>query len=272
MPLALESVTVSVRLPFAFSTVTPVLVRSKVPLPVVSCCAVLDRPLALVVVTVSPSFVPLALVSVTVSVRLPLALITVTSVSTRSKVPLPVASIWVVTDSPLALVVLMVWSFSEPSALVSVTVSTLLPLAAVTTVSIRSNWPLPVEIGIDGRGLAIGAGRGHDLVAQRAVGVAVGHGLSRAAVGIEHADVGPRLVERPRPGMVPLGRDGAAVGAGRDHGAVAQRAVGVHLRRRADGAAVRIDHGGLVSGEVDRAVAGRVRSPRCWCVRRRWWW
>ena len=70
-PSALVSVTVSVRLPSALRTVTSVSVRSKTPLPVVSSCVVVDRPLALVVTTVSSSSEPFALRSVTVSVRLP---------------------------------------------------------------------------------------------------------------------------------------------------------------------------------------------------------
>ncbi len=47
-----RTLTVSVRLPFALRTVTPVRVCSNVPLPSASIRVVLDRPLALVVVTV----------------------------------------------------------------------------------------------------------------------------------------------------------------------------------------------------------------------------
>ena len=72
VPLALKSLTVSVVLPSALSTVTSVRVTSKVPPPVASTCIVTDSPSALVVVTVWSSSVPFWLKSLTVSVRLPL--------------------------------------------------------------------------------------------------------------------------------------------------------------------------------------------------------
>jgi hypothetical protein len=68
---------------------------------------------------------------------------TVMSAFDRSKVPLPVLSTWVVTDNPLALVVVTVWSLSDPSALPSDTVSTVLPSAASVTVSAWSATPMP---------------------------------------------------------------------------------------------------------------------------------
>jgi hypothetical protein len=70
VPFALISVTVQMRLPSAFTTVPSVSLWSKIGLPlastapVVSCCVVFNRPLALVVVTVSSLSEPSALVSI----------------------------------------------------------------------------------------------------------------------------------------------------------------------------------------------------------------
>jgi len=131
-PLALVSVTVEVALPSAFNAVTLVSVRSKTGLPlpstapVVSSCVVFTSPLALVVMTVSPSSVPLALRSVTVSVALPSGFSTVTSEIVRVKPPDPVASSCVVLLSPLALVVTTLRPIMVPLTL-PVSVSVVLP-------------------------------------------------------------------------------------------------------------------------------------------------
>ena len=102
------SVMVSVLLPSALRTVTSVVVRVKLPLPVGSLWVVTDRPEAEVMMTVWSNGVLLALTSLTVSVRLPSAPSTVTSLWVWVNTPAPVGSLWVVTDRPLALVVLIV--------------------------------------------------------------------------------------------------------------------------------------------------------------------
>ena len=82
-----------------------------------STCVVIESPLPLVVVTVRSASDPSALRSLTVSVRLPSALRTVTSVRVSQNVPEPYLSCWIVVDSPLALVVVTLRSFSDPLAL-----------------------------------------------------------------------------------------------------------------------------------------------------------
>ena len=98
-------------------TVTSMRVASMTPSPFKSHWVVWLSPVALVVTTVLSRSEPFALRSLTVSVRLPLALRTVTSVRLWSTVPVPSLSHCVVTDRPLALVVLKVRSFSDPFTL-----------------------------------------------------------------------------------------------------------------------------------------------------------
>ena len=117
VPSALVVATVSVWLPSALSTVTSLIDRSKVPLPVESTCVVLDRLSAERVVTLWPISVSSADRVETVSVELPSALTTVWSTILRSKVPSPVESIRVVFDNPLGPAVLTLALASDPSGL-----------------------------------------------------------------------------------------------------------------------------------------------------------
>lgn len=80
---------------------------------------------------------PAALKSLSVSIWLPSAPRTTTSVSLKSKLPLPSVSHWVVFDSPLALVVTTVLSRSEPFESKSLTVRVVPPSAARV---VRSVW------------------------------------------------------------------------------------------------------------------------------------
>ena len=146
-PSALRSVTVSVVLPSALWTVTSDVVRSKVPLPVRSLCTVFDRPVAESVVTVASRKLPSPLRSCWVVTTLPSALVAMVELVVRSTVPLPSRSIWTVLVRPSALVCVTVRSTSEPSALRSLTVSVRLRsvLTTITSVSVRSNTPEPVE-------------------------------------------------------------------------------------------------------------------------------
>jgi hypothetical protein len=78
-------------------------------------------------------------------VRLPSSLRTVTSVRVRSNTASPFSSYWVVTESPLALVVVTDLSSSDPLGFNRETVSTTVPFAWVTMVSCRSLAPSPLR-------------------------------------------------------------------------------------------------------------------------------
>ena len=126
-----ESVMVLVEPPSAFKTVTSVRVWEYVPELVASHWVVFDSPLAAVVITVRSLKAPLSMM---VSVVPPLAPSTVTSERVSLNAPPPVALRWVVTDRPLALAVVTLWSLTEPSALRSVVVVTVWPLAPTAVV------------------------------------------------------------------------------------------------------------------------------------------
>ena len=83
-------------------------------MPVLSLCVAIDRPLALVVVTVSLMSEPFAAISVCVTVELPLVFSTVVEVVVKSNTPAPLGSTRVVVTRPLALVVVTLCPVSEP--------------------------------------------------------------------------------------------------------------------------------------------------------------
>src|SRR5262249_8967409 len=94
-----------------------------------------------------------------------------------------------------------------------------LDLAAVGQGDVRLglvDMAVAVRIPRDRHDHSVGAGRGDDAGPQRAVVVAIGHGLRRAAVGILERDHRLVLVKRRTARLPRLRRHGTAVRAGRD--------------------------------------------------------
>ena len=160
------------------------------------------------------------------------------------------------------LTVVTVFDFSEPSALVPVTVSVLLPFEprTVTSVTVRSKLPSPVDVLLGRLRQSIGAGRDDRLVAQRVVRVEVGDRLGLAAVRIEQRDVGLGLVEAAGTRRILLGGRRQPARAGRNDQLVPERAVSIEIRDRAGPAAVRIQH--VRRGLIHDAIAVDVPRDR----------
>ena len=143
--LAARSLTVTVRLPLALSTVAFVRLTSIRPLPSTSVSTVAVSPSALVVLTVFERIVLLTLNAVVVSTALPSLLTTLTSVRSVLPSALPSTVVFVVLRSALSVVTVV--ANNVPLALLVVTVFVRLPLAsrAVTSVVDRSKEPLPLR-------------------------------------------------------------------------------------------------------------------------------
>jgi len=102
---------------------------------------------------------------------------------------------------------------------------------------------------------AVGTHPGDGLIRCRTATVEIGHGLGRAAVGVEHRDIGAGLVEGAIAGGVAPDRDHQPAGAGGGDGLVLQRAVGAEIRASLGEAAVGIfqrQHG--ADGAIERAL------------------
>jgi len=119
---------------------------------------------------------------------------------------------------------------------------------------------MAIAIRIDLRrgGRAIGTDRGHGLRLQRAVGVAVDHGLGAAAVRTEDRNVRHRQIENAVSRRVDLRGLRQPVGTGRDDRLVEQRAIGTRVRDRLAAAAVRIEHRNIGPGPVEATGTRRV--------------
>src|SRR6266571_3319584 len=104
----------------------------------------------------------------------------------------------------------------------------------------------------------VGAGGDDVAVVQRAIGIEIGNGLGLTAVGIENRSVGLGAVERTASGAIALGGDGQSVGAGGDHRAIEQRAVGAAIDYRLGAAAIRIDRDDIGVGAIEGAGTGSV--------------
>ena len=91
-----------------------------------------------------------------------------------------------------------------------------------------------------------------------AVAVEVADRLGAAAVGIEHRDVGPGLVEAAGAVGIALRRHRQAIGARRRDGPVLQRAVAVEIGHRLGAAAVGVEHRHVGAGRVDHAIAVQI--------------